>query len=232
MLTYTGNRQEYLFNDLENFKEKYNTVDYFNISIHRLINKIGKYSEIPPHITIKQLLRCKYSSWCDLNTHQEILNDMMALSGYSENITLYQLLINLGYNPFDGYMGEIKHKSFQQIILDNQEVFIPWFHKWGISYTPPLKDLEEFKKVYYHLISSLECLMHDTCEFLHGDKSPMRRFVKYGIYYLTNTDDEPEYWLYDNLDYSISSYDYVVYEFILLKNIHKIIKQCKPSFNK
>ena len=74
--------------------------------------------------------------------------------------------------------------------------------------------------------------MNPTCKFLHGDKSPMWSFVKYGIYYLTNTTDEPDYWYYDNLDYSTSSYDYVIYEFILLKNIHKIIKQYGRIFDK
>ena len=212
-------------NELKYFKRDYDTVNYFTVCTQRLINKIKNYSETPPHITLKQLIRCGYTSCWSNEDQRKFLKNMIALSKPTENPTLYQLLINLKYNPFDGYMGEIKNKSFQQIILDNQEAFIPWFNKWGVTYTTPLKDLEDFKNVFNKVIWVLQFLMCDACERLHWEKNPLYPFVAGGIAYLTNSYDCPEHWLHDYLTFSTSPYDYVVYEFILLKNFHNLTKR-------
>ena len=172
--------------ELKYFKEVYNTVDYFNISTLRLIRKIKNYSKTTPHIILKHLLSYGYSSYWSDEEHQKILNNMTALSRHLENPTLYQLLIDLKCDTFDGYMGDIKYKSLQQIILDNQEVFIPWFNNWGVTYTTPLKGLEDFKNVFDELVETLRFLMCDAYECLHWEKNPLSPFVDYGIPYLTN----------------------------------------------
>ena len=114
--------------ELKYFKRDYNLEKYFNKTLNRVNNKIIKYSEKSPHYLLNYLRKCGCLEQYD-NDHIDILKSMAPELVEFETLTSYQILLNLGYNPFDGYSSDIKNKSFQQIILDHWANFVPWFNK-------------------------------------------------------------------------------------------------------